>query len=142
MYTKILGQPPIRTKSQFKRTEGFIYSFLFNLKRDNGAWTVNWTLIEMVISDCLFRLVGGVGTGAERKLNLKDLELSVDISSRNYTVRFFSDKDLTEDAYAYELRWFIDGINGYFENFPYKYIQDGKLDYDLEPVPLDEIEEC
>ena len=145
MYTKILGQPQIRAKGQYNRTEGFTYSFTFNLKRKSGEWTTNWGLIEKIAIDCLFQSVGGIGTGDERKLNVKDMELSVDISSGNYTVRFSSDKDLPEDAYAFELLWIIYDAEGRIplQDYPYDYAKrTGKIAIEVVPVPLDEIERC
>lgn len=139
MYTKILGQPSIKSKVQNKHTDGFTYSFITNLKKHDIKWADSWNLVERVIIKCLSIIVG---MDSNEMLNLKNLELSVDIPSGNYTIRFSSAKDLGNLAYAFELLWLVDDDNNCFDDFPYDYMENHKIAIKISPVLLDDIEKC
>lgn len=126
MHTHIIGQPQRKSKGQQKRVDGFTYSFVTNIKRTDMGWD---GLYDAVV-ECLTESM---------KLDLdavKDMELSLDIPSGQYAVRFtaIGDKaDLTEDAYAAEVRWTVQQgdniIKSNLEAYPKEYV--GKNDYSI-----------
>lgn len=139
MHTHIVGQPQRKSKGQQKRVKGFTYSFVTNIKRTD----MDWDGLYYAVVECLTESMG---------LNLdavKDLELSLDIPSGQYAVRFtvIGDKaDLTEDAYAAEVRWSVQKgdslIKSNLVSYPWEYV--GKDNYtifaDAEILSLAEVE--
>lgn len=139
MHTHIVGQPQRKAKGQQKRIDSFIYSFITNVQRRD----MDWDGLYDAIIECLTESM---------KLDLdavKDMELSLDIPSGQYAVRFTAvgDKsDLTEDAYAAEVRWSVQRgdslIKSNLVSYPWEYV--GKDNYtifaDAEILSLAEVE--
>lgn len=126
MHTHIVGQPQRKSKGQQKRVDGFTYSFVTNIKRTD----MDWDGLYDVVVECLTESIG-LALDA-----VKDMELSLDIPSGKYAVRFtaIGDKaDLTEDAYATEIRWTVQRddaiISLNLEVYPMEYVD--KDDYSI-----------
>lgn len=134
MHTHIVGQPQRKSKGQQKRVDSFIYSFITNIKRTD----MDWGGLYDVVVECLTESMG-LALDA-----IKDMELSLDIPSGQYTVRFTAtgDKaDLTADAYAAEVRWSVQHMSGDFsesnlENYPWDYINDSSFQIDIDAAAL------
>lgn len=126
MHAHIVGQPQRKSKGQQKRVDSFIYSFITNVQRTD----MDWDGLYDAIVECLTESM---------KLDLeavKDMELSLDIPSGQYAIRFtaIGDKaDLIEDAYAAEVRWTVQQgdtiISHNLEAYPKEYV--GKDDYSI-----------
>ncbi len=139
MHTHIVGQPQRKSKGQKKRIDSFTYSFVTNIKRTD----MDWLGLHEVVVECLME-------GMRIPLDsVKDLELFLDIPSGQYAVRFIviGDKaDLTEDAYAAEVRWSVQQGDSLIKNnlvsYPWEYV--GKDNYtifaDAEILSLAEVE--
>lgn len=140
MHTHIVGQPQRKSIGQQKRVDSFIYSFITNIKRTD----MDWDGLYDAIVECLTESM---------KLDLdavKDMELSLDIPSGQYAVRFTAtgDKaDLTADAYAAEVRWSVQHLGGDFsesglKDYPWKYINDSsvQIEVDAAALTLEEVE--
>ena len=139
MHTHIIGQPQRKAKGQQKRIYSFTYSFVTNIKRTD----MDWLGLHEVIVECLME-------GMRIPLDsVKDLELSLDIPSGQYAIRFTAiggKADLTEDAYAAEVRWSVQQgdslIKSNLVSYPWEYV--GKDNYtifaDAEILSLAEVE--
>ncbi|MBQ3138144.1 MAG: hypothetical protein IJB68_01355 [Ruminococcus sp.] len=128
MHTHIVGQPQRKSKGQQKRVDSFIYSFITNVQRRD----MDWDGLYDAVVECLIESMG-LSLDA-----VKDMELSLDITSGQYAVRFtaIGDKaDLTEDAYAAEIRWTVQSgdaiISPNLEVYPMEYVD--KDDYSIIP---------
>lgn len=88
MHTYIVGQPKHLAIAQRKKVNSFIYSFITDLSTDK----TDWSGAVSVISECLL--------GAFHCSNVRDMEISCDIASGQYSVRFTSDTNLKNPAYA------------------------------------------
>lgn len=126
MHTHIVGQPQRKSIGQQKRVDSFIYSFITNVQRRD----MDWDGLYDAVVECLIESMG-LSLDA-----VKDMELSLDIPSGQYAVRFtaLGDKaDLTEDAYAAEVRWTVQQgdtiISHNLEAYPKEYV--GKDDYSI-----------
>lgn len=136
MQTRIIGQDMDRENAQQYRTDGFTYSFLTNVTRKQ----LSWDEIELVCFKWLDKL---------RAYDAKDMELSLDLQSGQYSLRFTSCSELPEDAYATEVIWeILDVSNG--ETYtasakPTEYINDIDKKYEVrlnvELLSLDEVGE-
>lgn len=134
MHTHIVGQPQRKSKGQQKRVDSFIYSFTTNITMDD----MDWNGVYDVLVECLTESM---------KLNLdtvKDMEISLDIPSGQYAVRFTAigeKANLTEDAYAAEVRWSVQHLGGDFsesglENYPWDYVNDNSFQIDIDAAAL------
>lgn len=140
MHIHIVGQPQRKSKGQQKRVDSFIYSFITNIKRDD----MDLDGLYDAVVECLtesFKLTLDA---------IKDMELSLDIPSGQYAVRFTAigdNADLTQDAYAAEVRWSVQHLGGDFsqsnlENYPWDYINDSsvQIKVDVAALTLAEVE--
>ncbi len=128
MHAHIVGQPQRKSIGQQRRVDGFIYSFITNVQRRD----MDWDGLYDAVVECLIESMG-LSLDA-----VKDMELSLDIPSGQYAVRFTAvgeKADLTEDAYAAEVRWSVQQgdniIKSNLETYPAEYI--GKDDYNIIP---------
>lgn len=126
IHTYIVGQPQRKSNAQQKRVDSFIYSFITNVQRRD----MNWDGLYDAVVECLIESMG-LALDA-----VKDMELSLDIPSGQYAVRFtaIGDKaDLTEDAYAAEVRWTVQQgdtiVKSNLETYPMEYAD--KDDYSI-----------
>lgn len=134
MHTHIVGQPQRKSKGQQKRVDSFIYSFITNVQRRD----MDWDGLYDAVVECLIESMG-LSLDA-----VKDMELSLDIPSGQYAVRFtaIGDKaDLTEAAYAAEVRWSVQHLGGDFsesnlENYPWDYTNDSSFQIGTDVVAL------
>ena len=138
MHTRIIGQPRIGRNAQQKKVEGFTYSFTTNIKRTD----LDWNEIEDV-SNKVFTDVFHIHSVEF----VKDCEISLDIPSGQYSLRFTSSRELTEDAYAANINWYIKAYDGteYFisDSKPLDYLANQRYDVtiELEPLSIAEVEE-
>ena len=138
MHTHIIGQPRKQSNAQQKRVNGFTYSFITTINQTD----MDWDGVYYVILECL---------AESMKLNLdtiKDMEISLDIPSGQYSLRFTSTENLIENAYAAEVLWSVYHLGGEFSDtglkkYPWDYINDSSLQIVVEAVALSlpEIEE-
>lgn len=138
MHTRIVGQRQVRGKAQSKRADGFTYSFMTNLTRAD----LDWSEIEDVCNQCfsdIFRI--------PQEATTKDIEISLDIPSKKYSLRFNSSQELSENAYGANVKWSIQSLAGdeYYisDSKPIEYINNSRysIEIELEALTLDEIEE-
>lgn len=134
MHTHIVGQPQRKSKGQQKRVDSFIYSFITNVQRTD----MDWDGLYDAVVECLTESMG-------LALNaVKDMELSLDIPSGQYAVRFtaIGDKaNLTGDAYASEVRWTVQHLGGDYsesglKDYPWKYINDSSVQIEVNATAL------
>ena len=134
MHTHIVGQPQRKSNAQQKRVDSFIYSFITNVQRTD----MDWDGLYDAVVECLTESMG-LALDA-----VKDMELSLDIPSGQYAIRFtaIGDKaDLTADAYAAEVRWSVQHFGGDFsesglENYPWEYINASSYQIDVDAAAL------
>ena len=88
MHTKIIGQPQLRSNAQNKRVNGYIYSFLTSVSQEDFGrdFDTPETILEVCVQ----------GLGAD---NIKDFEISLEIGSKLYSVRFTANIFLESDTY-------------------------------------------
>lgn len=139
MHTHIVGQPQRKSNAQQKRVDSFIYSFITNIKRTD----MDWDGLYDALIECQTESMGLTLDA------VKDMELSIDIPSGQYTVRFTAtgnNADLAEDAYAAELKWQIQHMSGdtseTSESYPWEYINDNNymIEVSAKALTLEEIE--
>ena len=140
MHTHIVGQPQRKSKGQQKRTDSFTYSFITNIKRTDMDWDgLHEVVVEFLLEGMRLTLD-----------SVKDLELFLDIPSGQYAVRFAvtgNKADLTEDAYAAEVRWSVQRVDSFIKSnlvsYPWEYVD--KENYtifaDAEILSLAEVED-
>ncbi len=110
LHTYIIGQPKRSSLGQRKKVDSFIYSFITDLSSEK----INWGGATDVITECLL--------GAFNCVNVRDMEISVDIASGQYAVRFTSATDMRNMAYAALVLWETNGkrydnYSADFENY-------------------------
>lgn len=88
MHTKIIGQPQLRSNAQNKRVNGYIYSFLTSVSQED--FRRDFDTPETILEVCV------QGLGAD---NIKDFEISLEIGSKLYSVRFTANIFLESDTY-------------------------------------------
>lgn len=97
LHVYVIGQPKRGSIGQRKKVDSFIYSFLTNL----SAEKTDWDSAQDIITECLL--------GAWSCRDVRDMEISVDIATRRYSVRFTSAVDMRDPAYAALVLWETDG---------------------------------
>lgn len=110
LHTYVIGQPKRSSLGQRKRVDSFIYSFVTSLSSEK----IDWSTATDVITECLL--------GAWGCVNVRDMEISVDIASGQYAVRFTSATDMRDLAYAALVLWEMNGkrydnYSADFENY-------------------------
>lgn len=109
MHTHIVGQPKRNSYAQNKRVDSFVYSFVTTIKLTD----MDWNGVYDVIVECLAE---SMQIPCENDtLAIKDMEISLDIPSEQYTVRFTAFSDLKDTTYAAEVMWEIQEVNGGLE---------------------------
>lgn len=103
LHTYVIGQPKRSSLGQRKKVDSFIYSFVTDLSSEK----IDWSGATDVITECLL--------GAFNCVNVRDMEISVDIASGQYAVRFTSATDMRDPAYAALVLWETDGKR--FDNY-------------------------
>lgn len=84
MQTKIIGQPQLRSNAQTRRVSGYTYSFLTSVSQDDFG--TDFETPEEIIIACVHH---GLCVPADgNMLSVKDFEISLDIGSGLYSVRF------------------------------------------------------
>lgn len=118
MHSFIVGQPRKKSMAQQKRVDSYIYSFMTTIIQND----MDWNGVYDVIMECLTESMN------IELYNVKDMEISLDIPSGKYSVRFTSTENLTENAYAAEIQWQIQHMSGEItqmsEMYPWEYIND------------------
>lgn len=74
LHTYIIGQPKRSSLGQRKKVDSFIYSFITDL----SAEKIDWGGATDAITECLL--------GAFNCVNVRDMEISIDIASGQYAV--------------------------------------------------------
>ncbi len=101
LQTKIIGQPQLRSNAQTKRVNGYTYCFLTSLAQDDFGG--DFETPEGIIIACVHQ--GLCVPADENQLAVKDFEISLDIGSGLYSVRFTTSTVLpflTYDMQVYE----------------------------------------
>lgn len=96
-HTYIIGQPKRSSLDQRKKVDSFMYSFVTDLSLEK----IDWNGATDVITECLL--------GAFNCVNVRDMEISIDIASGQYAVRFTAATDMRDLAYATLVLWETDG---------------------------------
>lgn len=137
MHTYIVGQPKRSSQAQNKRVTGFIYSFTTTISKSDMNWDGAYNVITECLSDVMRIPLD----------NVKDMELSLDITAGLYTVRFSSPVDLKDTDYAAEVTWLIQSNDGGFEEhtakYPINYVNDTNymINTSATPLSMDELEQ-
>ena len=97
MHTYVIGQPKRSSLGQRKKVDSFIYSFITDLTAEK----IDWSGATDVITECLL--------GAFNCVDVRDMEISIDIASGQYAVRFTSATDMRDLAYAALVLWETNG---------------------------------
>lgn len=120
LHTYIIGQPKRSSLGQRKKVDSFIYSFITDL----SAEKIDWGSVTDIITECLL--------GAFNCVNVRDMEISIDIASGQYAVRFTSATDMRDLAYAALVLWETDGKR--YDNYSVDF-----ENYEIyaEPIELD-----
>ena len=110
LHTYMIGQPKRSSLGQRKRIDSFIYSFITDL----SAEKIDWSGATDVITECIL--------SAFNCVNVRDMEISIDIASGQYAVRFTSATDMRDLAYAALVLWETNGkrydnYSADFENY-------------------------
>lgn len=87
-HTYIIGQPKRSSLTQRKKVDSFNYSFLTDLLFSE----VDWSVAVEIITECL--------CGAFKCIEVRDMEVSLDLANEQYSVRFTSVTNLPKLAYA------------------------------------------
>lgn len=120
LHTYIIGQPKRSSLGQRKKVDSYVYSFITDL----SAEKIDWNGAADVITECLL--------GAFNCVNVRDMEISIDIASGQYAVRFTSATDMRDLAYAALVLWETDGKR--YDNYSVDF-----ENYEIyaEPIELD-----
>lgn len=135
MHSFIVGQPRKKSMAQQKRVDSYIYSFMTTINQND----IDWDGVYDVIMEFLTEIMN------IELYNVKDMEISLDIPSGKYSIRFTSIENLTENAYAAELQWQMQHMSGessqMSEVYPWEYINDKNYMVEVfaEPLTLKEI---
>lgn len=130
MHSFIVGQPRKKSMAQQKRVDSYIYSFMTTINQND----MDWDGVYDVLMECLTESMN------IELYNVKDMEISLDIPSGKYSVRFTSTENLTENAYAAELQWEMQHMSGesiqMSEVYPWEYINDKNYMVEVFAEPL------
>lgn len=135
MHTRIIGQPQRKSMGQSKRVDGFVYSFISNILAED----MDWDSVEDVLTETIVAI--GCSTNT-----VKDMEISLDIPSGQYSLRFSSTVNLSETEYYLEINWIVQAMDGteYYITtaFPKNQVNDKyyEITTKVTNVPLVEIE--
>ena len=97
LHTYVVGQPKRSSLGQRKKVDSFNYSFITDLTAEK----IDWSGATDVITECLL--------GAFNCVNARDMEISIDIASGQYAVRFTCATDMRDLAYAALVLWETNG---------------------------------
>ena len=135
MHTRIIGQPQRKSMGQSKRVDGFVYSFITNILAED----MDWDSVEDVLTETVVAI--GCSTNT-----VKDMEISLDIPSGQYSLRFSSTVNLPETAYYLEINWIVQALDGSecikTNAFPKNRINDKNyaIEAEVSEIPFEEIE--
>lgn len=135
MHTRIIGQPQRKSMGQSKRVDGFVYSFITNILAED----MDWDSVEDVLTETVVAI--GCSTNT-----VKDMEISLDIPSGQYSLRFSSTVNLSETAYYLEINWIVQAMDGSectkTNAFPKNRINDKNyaIEAEVSEIPFEEIE--
>jgi len=135
MHTRIIGQPQRKSMGQSKRVDGFVYSFITNILAED----MDWDNVEDVLTESIVAI--GCSTNT-----VKDMEISLDIPSGQYSLRFSSTVNLSETAYYLEINWIVQALDGSecikTNAFPKNRINDKNyaIEAEVSEIPFEEIE--
>lgn len=121
MQTKIIGQPQLRSNAQTRRVSGYTYSFLTSVSQDDFG--NDFETPEDIIIACVHQGLCVPSDG--NMLSVKDFEISLDIGSGLYSVRFTTNTALPLMKYDMQVSQaetgfiidFIDFDENYGTNF-------------------------
>lgn len=135
MHTRIIGQPQRKSLGQSKRVDGFVYSFITNILAED----MDWDSVEDVLTETVVAI--GCSTNT-----VKDMEISLDIPSGQYSLRFSSTVNLPEMAYYLEINWIVQAMDGSecikTNAFPKNRINNKNyaIEAEVSEIPFEEIE--
>ena len=138
MHTRIIAQRRVKKDTQQRKVDSFTYSFMTNISRADLDWNEIEELLEKCFDD---------GFLIPSENFVKDIEISLDIPTGRYSVRFNSSYELKEDTYAMVVRWTVQAFNGseYFvtESKPTDLLTDTQylVEIELEKLSIDELDE-
>ena len=135
MHTRIIAQRRVKKDTQQRKVDSFTYSFMTNISHAD----LDWNEIEELLEKC-FDFIPSENF-------VKDIEISLDVPTGRYSVRFNSSYELKEDTYAMVVRWTVQAFNGseYFvtESKPTDLLTDTQylVEIELEKLSIDELDE-
>lgn len=125
MHTYIVGQPNRSSNTQKEREDDFIYAFSTTIRQSDIPFKNIPDVVIRVLADVMRIPLE----------NIKDLEISLDIPSGLYTVRFSTSRELGTD-YAYELLWSAHNRHQSYETITETYPVDYATDNDYTITPI------
>lgn len=135
MHTFVIGQPKKNINAQTRKIDGYIYSFITNVNQTD----ISFGGLYDVITEML--ILAGVDLET-----VKDMEISLDIPSGMYSVRFWAVENLVYNAYCVNAQWGVQSASGddlgNFDVFPWEYINSGAYGVFLmvKSVSLEDVE--